>query len=313
MVRIGYFGYRGWAFNLLDRLLSGVDPKKSEIVVTGTVEYREEEIAYRRFPNLQFINPKDGPALEALARSHALTLALFYGWSWMVPDALTRSLDCLCLHPSILPKYRGGTPFQHQILNGETEGGLTIFKMTDVLDGGPILQQRQFSLLGTLREIFERVVDSGTEATLQIIRQYEEGDVTMTPQANLGLNPPYKRRKPSESELTLEQLAAMSARDFYNFVRALDDPFPNCFIRLSQDEKLLVKEVEIITRPPAHWTRFDGTPTSVGDATVFQLRDGYAKLVRHAIKEEEPVPVKGFTKTPSVSATRTLHGDRAVE
>lgn len=290
MVRIGYFGYRGWAFNLLDRLLPGMDPSKSEIGLVGTIEYREEAIDYRRYANLQFLNPKDGAALDELVRSHALTLALFYGWSWMVPDALTQRLDCLCLHPSLLPKYRGGTPFQHQIVNGETEGGLTIFKMTGVLDGGPILQQRQFSLEGTLGEILRRVVDHGAAATLEIIRQYEEGRVAMTPQANLDRYPPYKRRKPSDSERTLEQLAAMSAREFYNLVRALDDPFPNCFIRLSPSEKLLVKEVRIVERPPARETKFDGTRASVGDATVFQLRDGYAQLVRFSVNEEQRVP-----------------------
>ena len=291
MVRIGYFGYRGWAFALLDRLLSGIDPSKSDIVLVGTVEYREEAINYGRYANLQFTNPKDSTALETLARSHTLTLALFYGWSWMVPDALTQHLDCLCLHPSLLPKYRGGTPFQHQILNGETEGGLTIFKMTDVLDGGPILQQRQFSLEGTLADILQRVVGRGADATLEIIRQYEAGRVTMTPQTNLDRFPPYKRRKPSESELTIEQLANMSAQDFYNFVRALDDPFPNCFIRLSEREKLLVKEVQMIDRPPKQGTRFDGTRASVGGSTVFQLRGGKAQLVRYAIKEAEPAPV----------------------
>lgn len=290
MVRIGYFGYRGWAFAILDRLLSGVDPQKSEIALVGTVEYREEAINYRRYANLHYLNPKDGVALEELARSHALTLALFYGWSWIVPNSLTQSLDCLCLHPSLLPKYRGGTPFQHQILNGETEGGLTIFKMTDVLDGGPILQQRQFSLEGTLADILQRVVDHGTEATLEIIRQYERGLVAMTLQENLDQFPPYKRRKPSESERTLAQLAETSAHDFYNFVRALDDPFPNCFIRLPQGAKLLVKEVEIIDRLPERSMLFDGTRASVGDETVVRLHDGYAKLVRYAVKEERPLP-----------------------
>ncbi|MDP3685648.1 MAG: formyltransferase family protein [bacterium] len=287
MVRIGYFGYRGWAFALLDRLLSGIDPTKSNVVLVGTVEYREESLDYHRYANLQFINPKDGTALEESVRSQALTLALFYGWSWMVPDALTQRLDCLCLHPSLLPKYRGGTPFQHQILNGETEGGLTIFKMTDVLDGGPILRQRRFSLAGTLREILARVVDEGATATLEIIRQYEAGRVAMTPQTNLDRYPPYRRRKPSESELTLTQLAEMSTHDFYNFVRALDDPFPNCFIHLSPTEKLLVKEIRIVDDVPSGSVLFDETTASVGDATVVRLRDGYARLVRYALTEEQ--------------------------
>ncbi len=44
---------------------------------------------------------------------------LFYGWSWFVPEQLLKDYKCLMLHPSPLPKYRGGSPLQNQIIAGE--------------------------------------------------------------------------------------------------------------------------------------------------------------------------------------------------
>jgi methionyl-tRNA formyltransferase len=51
-------------------------------------------------------------------------------------------LGCLNVHTSLLPKYRGASPIQSAILNGETETGVTIMKMDVGLDTGDILTQR---------------------------------------------------------------------------------------------------------------------------------------------------------------------------
>ena len=47
------------------------------------------------------------------------------------------------IHPSLLPKYRGPTPVQTAILNGDTKTGMTIIKIDDEVDHGPILYQEE--------------------------------------------------------------------------------------------------------------------------------------------------------------------------
>ncbi|OGD67878.1 methionyl-tRNA formyltransferase [Candidatus Berkelbacteria bacterium RIFCSPHIGHO2_12_FULL_36_9] len=47
------------------------------------------------------------------------------------------------VHPSLLPKYRGSTPIQSAILNGDKITGITIMKMDEKMDHGPILTQRE--------------------------------------------------------------------------------------------------------------------------------------------------------------------------
>ena len=55
-------------------------------------------------------------------------------------------LGCWNIHPSLLPKYRGPSPIQAAILNGDRETGVTIIQMTEKLDAGPIIAQEKVSI-----------------------------------------------------------------------------------------------------------------------------------------------------------------------
>lgn len=53
---------------------------------------------------------------------------------------------CLNIHPSLLPKYRGASPIQAAILNGDTKTGVSIFKMDEGIDAGPIIAAEEIDL-----------------------------------------------------------------------------------------------------------------------------------------------------------------------
>ena len=50
------------------------------------------------------------------------------------------------MHPSDLPKYAGGSPIQHQIINGVINSKATLFEVTKEIDSGPILYKTNLSL-----------------------------------------------------------------------------------------------------------------------------------------------------------------------
>lgn len=54
--------------------------------------------------------------------------------------------DALNVHPSLLPKYRGATPMQSALLNGDEKTGVSIIRMVKEMDAGPIYMQQQFPL-----------------------------------------------------------------------------------------------------------------------------------------------------------------------
>ena len=57
------------------------------------------------------------------------------------------------LHPSPLPKYRGGSPIQNQIIRGVVDSMVTIFVMNDKIDAGDIIAQSPF-LLRVIYQLF---------------------------------------------------------------------------------------------------------------------------------------------------------------
>lgn len=169
-------------------------------------------------------------------------LILFYGWSWIIGNNYLNLAPCVCLHPSPLPKYRGGSPIQNQIINGEQKSAVTLFYMSDKIDAGDIILQEEISLEGHLQEILDRIVDTGIKLTKELLN----GKMGSMPQDETSASV-FKRRQPHQSELTADDFKNKTAEELYNIMRALEDPYPNAFIRCKDGSKLLFKTVEIST------------------------------------------------------------------
>jgi methionyl-tRNA formyltransferase len=80
------------------------------------------------------------PAMLASSRPDVL---LVFGFNWHLPLEVLAvpRLGVLNIHPSALPKYRGPSPVLWAIWNGDPDMGLTVHRMTDRIDAGPILAQ----------------------------------------------------------------------------------------------------------------------------------------------------------------------------
>ena len=146
-------------------------------------------------------------------------IILWYGWSWIVPASIVEQYDCMCLHPSPLPKYRGGSPLQNQILNGEKNSAVTIFKMSAGLDDGDIVRQIHMSLQGNIEDIFFRMTTLGFAATCDFLKN----GYSLKPQDHSAATL-FKRRKPADSEITLDEIQSQSREYIYNKIRMLTGP-----------------------------------------------------------------------------------------
>ncbi len=101
----------------------------------------------------------------------------------------------LNLHPSLLPKYRGATPVPYQILGGETEGGITIIKMTKEFDAGPIVAQEKVAILpqDTTPDLLRRCFTAGAKLLIKILPDYLNNKITLKPQPKTSPTPYCKR------------------------------------------------------------------------------------------------------------------------
>lgn len=92
----------------------------------------------------------------------------------------------LCFHPSLLPKYRGGNALAWQILEGETESGVTVFRPDAGVDTGPIVVQKGGARIEphhTAASLyFEKLYALGVEALVEAVDLVDRGEATFTPQ-----------------------------------------------------------------------------------------------------------------------------------
>ncbi|MFH1129501.1 MAG: methionyl-tRNA formyltransferase [Patescibacteria group bacterium] len=87
----------------------------------------------------------------------------------------------LNIHPSLLPKYRGASPIQSAILNGENETGVCLMVMDQELDHGPILGISKLQVLNpkiTYTELSNQLSDLGAELLIKNLFDYIEGKIT---------------------------------------------------------------------------------------------------------------------------------------
>ena len=79
------------------------------------------------------------------------------------------------VHPSLLPKYRGASPIQYAILNGDKETGVTIMKIDEKMDHGPILATSKFQITNskiTYPELSKKLAELGAELLIKTILDY---------------------------------------------------------------------------------------------------------------------------------------------
>ena len=87
---------------------------------------------------------------------------------------------CLNVHPSLLPKYRGPSPAQFTILDGEKESGVTIMLIDDKIDHGPIVSQRKMEVeeKETAQGLHDKLALLGARLLIEIIPKWIKKEIT---------------------------------------------------------------------------------------------------------------------------------------
>ena len=231
-LNIGIVGYRDWAFDIYSSLHSvdfanltacGVKFDWLTLVNNPTAKDASFTISDPNSPEdlLNWIQRKD------------YKFIIFVGWSWIVPEEILKSVDCLCIHPSDITKCRGGSPIQNQILRGVDETKVTIFRMTQEIDWGPIIDQRAIRLDGYIPEIFNRIIDASVISIRSIIKNVLSGFDISAERANAEPGDLFARRKPSDSVVEIDNLKSITFEKIDRLSRCLSGPYPRLKISSS--------------------------------------------------------------------------------
>lgn len=157
---------------------------------------------------------------------------------------------CINVHGSLLPKYRGASPIQAAVLNGDKETGITIMHMSKGLDCGDIILSKntEIGVYETAGELFDRLSEMGAECLDDAITQIVNGTATRTPQDDMQSSYVSMIKK-EMGELDF----SISASEIKNKVYGLN-PWPTAFINTNSGMIKIFKVVfgnDIKNVPPA--------------------------------------------------------------
>ena len=94
------------------------------------------------------------------------------------------SLGCLNVHPSLLPRNRGPSPVATAVLNGDSVTGVTIIRLDQGMDTGPIVAQRETTIRPdeNASELTDRLFEMGASLLVEVLPEWEEGRIEVRPQ-----------------------------------------------------------------------------------------------------------------------------------
>ncbi|HVU09302.1 MAG TPA: methionyl-tRNA formyltransferase [Verrucomicrobiae bacterium] len=140
-----------------------------------------------QLPVLQPAKARDEKFISEL-RELKPDLIVVVAYGQILPQAILDlpKFGCVNVHTSLLPKYRGASPIQSAILNGETETGVTIMKMNAGLDTGEIISQAHAPILpeDNSQTLHDRLAQLGADLLVKTIPDYVAGKIVLKPQNN---------------------------------------------------------------------------------------------------------------------------------
>jgi len=165
---------------------------------------------------------RDAETVEGL-RAVACDYIVVAAYGQILPKAVLEHAPCINLHASVLPQYRGASPIQQSLLNGDSETGVTAMLMEEGLDTGPILSVERIAIGGdeTVGSLFERLTNLAAKMTPEVLRAYPT--LTPVPQNDAEASLCKKITK-ADGLVTFDD-----ARTLYNKYRAFT-PWPGVFL-----------------------------------------------------------------------------------
>ena len=172
-------------------------------------------------------------AFQALFKAGGADGAAVVAYGLILPKAVieTPRLGCLNVHASLLPRWRGAAPIQRAILAGDGETGVTIMKIDEGLDTGPILLAEPVPITAetTAEALHDELAGLGARLMLEALDGLAAGTLTPVPQAEDGVTYAPKLTR-GEGRLDWTRPAAELERQ----VRALN-PWPGVWFEHAGD------------------------------------------------------------------------------
>lgn len=177
---------------------------------------------------------RDAEAVEELLQI-ACDFIVVAAYGQILPKAVLDHAPCINLHASILPHYRGASPIQQALLNGDKETGVTAMMMDVGLDTGAVLKIEKIAIADDemVGSLFERLTVCAAALTIDVLKNFDL--LTPVPQDD-GVATHCTKITKQEGLVTFDDAAAL-----YNRYRAFT-PWPGVYL----ESGLKLKKIQLV-------------------------------------------------------------------
>lgn len=196
-------------------------------------------------------------------------------------------VDALNVHPSLLPKYRGATPMQSALLNGDYATGVSIIRMAKKMDAGEIFAQEKIGVPVDMKypELEQECSKMGADLMVQVLLQYD----ALTPHAQDDKKATHCEKITKENGCV--NWSTETAYDIYNKLRAFT-PWPGVYTSF-KNQKLSLLDFTVHDDPKRE-EHSPGTVFKDLDAILIQCETGGIQLKTLQLAGKNPTDIKSF-------------------
>lgn len=252
---------------------------------------------------------KDRDYAELISKEIQPDIAFVVGCRILIPKEIYQIplLGTLAVHDSLLPEYRGFAPLNWSILNGEDHTGVTLFYLSELMDGGDIVAQKPVPIGpdDTAPVVYERVCQATVDLVLEAYPLLAQGSVPRIKQ-DYPTGSFTCSRTPADGMIYWSKPTIA----IYNRVRALTYPYPGAFTYY-EGKKLMVWKAKPLSNPSYYAGRIPGRVISISKS------DGYVDvLTGDGVLRIFEVQFDGEDRTAAANVIRSVRstlGLRAVD
>ncbi|WOO89823.1 methionyl-tRNA formyltransferase [Mollicutes bacterium LVI A0078] len=218
-------------------------------------------------------------------------LIITAAYGQIVPDQVLNSpkIECINVHGSLLPKYRGGAPIHFSVLNGDEKTGVTIMKMVSKMDAGAIISQAEFPIEenDTTADVHDKMIGVGANLLLNTLPSIFDGTYTLTEQDEEQVT-----YSPNISKEQERIIWTKTAKEVHNQIRGLST-WPGAYTNLdSKRFKIYMSNLTDIDS-----TGNPGTIASVTDETIYvNCNDKQIKLIKVQPAGKKQMETRDFVR-----------------
>lgn len=234
-----------------------------------------------------------------LIKKYKPDIGISINWKTIIGQEVLGCFPCgiINAHAGDLPRYRGNAVPNWAIINGEKKVVMTVHLMTEELDGGPVIVQREIPLTHKtyISEVYEFLEKSCAEGLLETVNSFANNSVKLHPQpedASLSLR--CYPRTPKDGEIDWKEPAIALDR----LVRAISRPFDGAYTFMGREKLIIWKAHYEIPPYP-----FVGIPGQVAER---RLRTGEVAVITgkgFLVLEELETKTSGCKKAAEIIIT----------